>query len=75
MLQDEFQWETLCYVSSMFCEFNNDQSVHIRGKQWKDVTGLENIQNLPGICDPVQQKGHLVGQVHSEIMNKIVCKI
>ena len=27
------------------------------------------------ICDPVQQKGHDVGLVHSEIMNKIVCKI
>ena len=27
------------------------------------------------MCDPVQQKVHLVGQVHSEIMNKIVCKI
>ena len=27
------------------------------------------------ICDPVQQKGHLVGQVYSEIMNKTVCKI
>ena len=27
------------------------------------------------ICDPTQQKGHLVGQVHFEIMNQIVCKI
>ena len=27
------------------------------------------------ICDPVQQKGHLVGLVYSEIMTKIVCKI
>ena len=26
-------------------------------------------------CDPVQQKMHLVGQVYSEIMNQIVCKI
>ena len=23
----------------------------------------------PGICDPLQQKGHLVGQVYSEIDN------
>ena len=27
------------------------------------------------ICDPVQQKGHDVGQVYSEIMSKTVCKI
>ena len=27
------------------------------------------------ICDQVQQKVHLVGQVYSEIMNKTVCKI
>ena len=27
------------------------------------------------ICDPVQQKVHLVGQVYSEIMSKIVCQI
>ena len=27
------------------------------------------------ICDPVQQKGHHVGQVYSEIMSKTVCKI
>ena len=27
------------------------------------------------ICDPVQQKGHLVGQVYYEIMSKTVCKI
>ena len=26
-------------------------------------------------CDPVQQKGHFVSQVHSEIMSKTVCKI
>ena len=26
-------------------------------------------------CDPVQQKGHLVGQVYSEIMSKTVCTI
>ena len=26
--------------------------------------------NKFSICDPVQQKGHLVGQVNSEIMNK-----
>ena len=26
-------------------------------------------------CDPVQQKGHDVGQVYSEIMSKTVCKI
>ena len=25
--------------------------------------------------DPVQQKGHLAGQVYSEIMNKTVCKV
>ena len=27
------------------------------------------------ICDPLQQKLHLIGQVHFEIMNKIVCQI
>ena len=27
------------------------------------------------ICDPVQQKGHLVSQVYSEITSKTVCKI
>ena len=27
------------------------------------------------ICDPVQQKGHLVGHVYSEIMIKTVCEI
>ena len=27
------------------------------------------------ICDPIQQRGHLVDQVYSEIMDKIVCKI
>ena len=34
-----------------------------------------NMPNFSEICDPVQQKGHDVGQVHSEIMNTIVCKI
>ena len=28
-----------------------------------------------GSCDPVQQKGHFVGPVYSEIMSKTVCKI
>ena len=27
------------------------------------------------ICDPIEQKVHLVGQVYSEIMDKIVCKM
>ena len=31
-------------------------------------------RQLWSICDPVQQKGHDVGQVYSEIMSKTVCK-
>ena len=34
-----------------------------------------NMVVVRNICDPVQQKGHLVGQVYSEIMNKTVCEI
>ena len=36
-----------------------------------EMSSWENVC----ICDPVQQKGHLVGQVYSEIMSKTVCKI
>ena len=31
--------------------------------------------SMYGVCDPVQHKGHLVGQVYSEMMSKTVCKI
>ena len=37
------------------------------------VESLHHIEQK--ICDPVQQKVHLVQQVYSEIMNKTVCKI
>ena len=33
------------------------------------------VERVLSICDPVQQKGHDVGQVYSEIMSKTVCKI
>ena len=37
---------------------------------------LERYSKVTGycICDPVQQKGHHVGHVYSEIMSKTVCK-
>ena len=40
----------------------------------RDSENQAKITQCCIICDPVQQKGHLVGQVYSEIMNKTVCK-
>ena len=41
----------------------------------KQVSPLGVCGEVSFICDPIQHKGHLVDQVHAEIMNKIVCKI
>ena len=51
---------------------------------WKEKSNLDdywfwilnkNEQICLQICDPIQQKVHLVGQVYSEIMHRIECKI
>ena len=45
-------------------------SISVLYAMWACQFGTEQ-----SICDPVQQKGHLVGQVYFEIMSKAVCKI
>ena len=42
---------------------------------FRAIRALIASQSTFEICDPVQQKGHDVGQVYSEIMDKTVCKI
>ena len=46
----------------------------LTGQHWKFWILAYFVTDLT-ICDPVQQKGHLVSKVYSEIMSKIVCKI
>ena len=47
----------------------------IIGKKFMFNNQCMKIFMISGICDPLQQKVHLVSQVGSEIMSKIVCKI
>ena len=47
----------------------NHEGIHSSEKKASQLrTGIP--YGCEAICDPVQQKVHLVGQVYSEIMNK-----
>ena len=56
-----FAWIKTCYLPGPL--------TYVLTALHREVTITSNI------CDPVQQKGHDVGQVYSEIMSKTVCKI
>ena len=49
--------------------------IDIRTLSGELFNNTDNVEQYITICDPVQQKGHDVGLVHSEIMSKTVCKI
>ena len=62
------KWTNGFQNKTLSCSFQNDHSQFVTRIH---CCAFYNAD----ICDPVQQKGHFVGQVYSEIMNKIVCKI
>ena len=86
-----FRWKKKIDLKFEFiylqADFSNVEPVVLEGSQDSmfgisvitvgdlDLDGKQGKLISLSICDPVQQKGHLVGQVYSEIMSKTVCKI